>query len=65
LRRYVQELIKEVAPAIYEHWQQYQKNTEALNNLEKKKASLKEQIMATEKLQSYLITAYFSKSLAS
>lgn len=61
----VQDLIKEVAPAIYEHWQQYQKIMEALNKLEKKKASLKEQIITTERLQSYLIRSYFSISVSS
>lgn len=61
----MQDVIREVAPAIYEHWQQYQKIMESLNKLEKKKASLQEQIIATEKLQSYLLSAYFSKSLSS
>ena len=55
----VQELFNEMAPQIYPYWDQYQKIIEALSNLEQKKATLAEQIIATEKLQSHLIRSYF------
>ena len=51
----VRELLREAAPFVHDHYQQYQKIMQALNHLEEKRASLTEQIIATEKLQSYLI----------
>ena len=51
--------IMQVAPAIYMHWQQYQQIISSLSKLEQKKSSLAQQIIATEKLQHYLIQAYF------
>jgi hypothetical protein len=56
----LRELICDFAPAIYPHWDQYQKIIQALSKLEQKKATLAEQIIATEKLQSHLIRAYFN-----
>src|SRR5207249_3119237 len=41
----VRSVIGEVAPPIYEHWQQYQQILGALSKLEQKKASLAEQIV--------------------
>ena len=58
----VQKLFEEVGPAIHEHWQKYQQIVLALGKLEKKKISLAEEIMATEKLQSYLIRNYFMRN---
>ncbi len=57
----VQELLRDLAPVIYPNWQKYQQIVEALGKLEKKKTSLAEQIIASEKLQSYLINSYFHK----
>lgn len=55
----VQEVLKELAPVIYPDWQKYQQIIEALSKLEQRKASLAEQVLATEKLQSFLIRSYF------
>ncbi len=57
----VLEILKQTAPAIYPDWKRYQQIVEALSKLEKKKASLTEQIIATEKLQSLLIRSYFTQ----
>lgn len=56
----VRDLIREVAPVIYPDWQKYQTILSALEKLEKRKATLAEQILATEKLQRYLLSSIFS-----
>lgn len=56
----IRELLQQVAPLIYSDWQKFQSILSALENLEKKKASLVEQIVATEKVQRYLLTNILS-----
>lgn len=55
----VQDLIKEVAPEIYPHWDKYRQLITVLDKLQQKKASLAEQIAATEKLQEVLLHQIF------
>ncbi len=57
----VRELLREVAPALSEHWQKYQQLITAMNKLEQRKISLNEIIVATERLQQYLVAEYFPK----
>lgn len=56
----VRDLLKEVAPVIEPDWNKYQKILETLSRLEKKKATLAEQIITTSNLQKHLLRMYFS-----
>lgn len=56
----VRDLIREVAPTIYPDWQKYQNILSALEKLEKRKTTLAEQILGTEKLQRYLLSSFFT-----
>ena len=56
----VRDTIREIAPAIQPDWNKYQQILEALSKLEKRKASLAEQIIATSSLQTHLLRTYFS-----
>ena len=55
----VRDVIREVAPLIHPDWSRYQEILSSLDKLRKLKATLAEQILATEKLQSCLIQKYF------
>ena len=57
----VHAVVKEVAPSILPHWQNYRQIVESLSKLEQKKAILAQHIISTEKLQKQLIGAYFLK----
>lgn len=57
----VQKLISEMAVNVHQHWQQYRLTVENLAKLEKKKATLVQQLIATVKLQTTLIDLYFKK----
>ncbi len=43
------------------HWLQFQKILEALDKLDQKKSSLAEQLLATENLQRYMLSAFLQK----
>lgn len=60
----VRDLIREVAPAIHTDWNRYQQILETLSKLEKKRASLAEQIIATSSLQRHLLSMYFTDKKA-
>jgi hypothetical protein len=55
----VQDVIREVAPLIHPDWSRYQEILSSLDNLRKLKATLSEQIVATDKLQRCLLQKYF------
>lgn len=57
----VQSLISEMAVNIHSHWQQYRQTVESLSKLEKRKATLVQQLISTERLQVALIDLYFNK----
>jgi hypothetical protein len=57
----VRDIIREVAPAIQPDWNKYKEILESLDKLEKRKASLAEQIISTTNLQRYLLRTYFDK----
>lgn len=60
----VRDLIREIAPSIHPDWNRYQQILEVLSNLEKRKASLAEQIIATSNLQRHLLSVYFTNKRA-
>jgi hypothetical protein len=55
----VSEAISEVAPIFHPHWQQYNQIISSLSQLEKKKATLAQHILSTERLQKQLLHHYF------
>ena len=55
----VADLIKEVAPVVYSDWSKFQELIDTLDKLEKIKTTLGQQLLASEKLQSYLLQQYF------
>jgi len=57
----VRDTIREVAPLIHPDWSRYQEILSSLENLRKLKATLAEQILATDKLQRCLLHKYFEE----
>lgn len=57
----VRDTLREVAPLIHPDWSRYQKILSSLDNLRKLKATLAEQILATDKLQHCLLHKYFEE----
>lgn len=57
----VQTLVSEMASQIHQHWQEYKLMVENLSKLERKKITLVQQLIATEKLPKALIDLYFIK----
>ncbi len=57
----VQTLISEMSVHIHAHWQQYKNTVESLSKLEKRKHTLVQHLLATERLQKSLIDLYFNK----
>ena len=57
----IRDVIREVAPAIFNRWQQYQQIMKAMDLLEKSKTTLGQQLVTTENLQRYLIQRFFEK----
>ena len=57
----VRDVIREVAPLIHPDWTRYQEILSSLDKLSKLKATLAEQIIATDKLQRCLLQKYFSE----
>ena len=55
----VRDVIREVAPLIHPDWIRYQEILASLDKLSKLKATLAEQIIATDKLQRCLLQKYF------
>lgn len=57
----VRNCIREVAPLIHPDWSRYQQILSSLEKCNKLKASLAQQIIATEKLQQVLLQQYFQQ----
>ena len=57
----VRDTIREVAPLILPDWSRYQEILSSLDKLSKLKATLAEQIVATDKLQRCLLHKYFEE----
>lgn len=55
----IRNVLKEAAPAIFNHWLQYRQIMKAMDLLEKTKTTLGQQLLTTEKLQHYLIHRFF------
>ena len=55
----VRDVIREVAPLIHPDWSRYQEILSSLNKLNKLKATLAQQLVATDKLQRCLLQKYF------
>lgn len=55
----VRDIIRNVAPLIHPDWSRYQEILSSLDKLNKLKATLAEQIVAIDKLQSCLLQKYF------
>ena len=55
----VRDIIREVAPLIHPDWSRYQEILSSLNKLNKLKATLAQQLVATDKLQRCLLQKYF------
>lgn len=55
----VRDTLREVAPFIHPDWSRYQEILSSLDKLRKLKATLTEQIAATDKLQQCLLQKYF------
>lgn len=55
----VQSLMSEMAPPIHKHWLQFRQAVDSLSKLEQRKATLFQQVKATESLQRSLINLYF------
>jgi hypothetical protein len=55
----VRDIIREVAPLVHPDWSRYQEILSSLDKLKKLKATLAEQIVATDKLQRCLLHKYF------
>ena len=55
----VRDVIREIAPLIHPDWSRYQEILSSLEKLNKLKATLAEQIVATDKLQRCLLQKYF------
>jgi hypothetical protein len=51
--------LKEVAPAVYNDWSKFRDLIDTLDKLERLKTTLGQQLLASEKLQSYLLQNYF------
>lgn len=60
----IQRVVKEIAPSILPQWQKFKNIVEALSKFEQKKATLAQQIIATEKLQKQLLNAYLFEAKA-
>src|SRR5687767_7183102 len=60
----VRDLLREVAPAIHPNWQKYLAILASLNELQRKKVTLAEQILSTSNLQRHLLQGFFSKKSA-
>ena len=52
-------MLKEVAPAVYDDWSKFQDLIATLDKLEKLKTTLGQQLIASDKLQSYLLQNFF------
>jgi len=57
----VKDVLKEAAPAIFQHCQKFQQIVNAMDLLEKSKTTLGQQLLTTENLQRYLIRRFFEK----
>jgi hypothetical protein len=61
----IRNLLQKVAPAIHPIWQKYQAILASLNESQKRKVTLAEQILSTSHMQRHLLENYFSSSFLS
>ena len=58
----VRDVIREVAPAIHPDWSRLKELINTLDNIAKLKSTLLQQVKATESLQKYLLSNFFTEA---
>lgn len=61
----VRDLLREVVPLIHSDWSRFQQILSSVENCSQLKSNLAQQLVATEKLQRYLVQKYFSEIMRS